>query len=374
MQELAQRGFSATQVNNALRGKTGSVRMQFRLHTVNTSNQFTEDITGIMLSGDVGQDWSQDIKRKLNLNVRDDEGREWQRVRVRPWCRLFLPPYGANDYVEWALGTFLVTGPARNADDTNLVTRALDCFDLTQQYVDDLFIVRTSFAAGTKYTTAISTLLGSVPKNIADSSKTLPAAKEWAPGDAKLTAINELLAAINYNPLHSDPMGTMLCEPYIDPNLRSEEYDYLDDEVSVVVPEMTQTIDQFSVPNRWVRVVSDPDRPYLTSVYTNNNPSSKTSYQARGRYIVDHELANDISDQATLDAYVKRIAQAASSIPETVDFTTGIMPIHSGNDCYRLRYGTLGIDGKYTEDSWSMPLSVGDGARMTHRAKRLVQV
>lgn len=372
MQQLAQRGYTTVQVEDTLRGRYGTVQMTFRYHIVNSQNQFVEDITGIVVSGEVGMDWTAPIKRNFKASVNDFEGRSWQSIRVQPWVRVLMPPYGPQDFVEYPQGVYTVSAPQQTADDADNVTRALECFDLTKNYSDDLFTARYTVAAGATYTTAIATLLGSVPRSITSSTKILPAAKEWVPGDAKLTAINELLAAINYNQLHTDPAGNMIVEPYVDPNLRSEEFEYLDNEVSVTVPGMTRNLDLFSVPNRWVRVVSDPDRPYLISVYTNSNPASSTSTVARGRVITDFDYMNDVADQTTLNARTKKIAQDASAIYEAVSFNTGIIPVHSGNDCYHLKYGPLGIDGKYTELQWSMPLS--NGAQMSHSAQRLVQV
>lgn len=254
--------------------------------------------------------------------------------------------------------------------------------DLTFEYTKDpsdtagsdaVWIDDISLIGGVKYTDVVSDVLGSsVQKNITVSSSTLPEIKEWKPGTEKLTIINDLLGAINYESLSFDENGLAVVQPYVTPSDRSPEYTYQDDELSIMYPEVMQELDLFSIANRWVLVVSDPDRGSLTSIYTNTDPASPTSTVRRGRVIVDFREEQDASDQLTLDAKAARLAFEASQIYEAIEFSTGIMPIHSGNDVYSIIYDPLAINSKYSEHTWSMNLS--SGASMTHRARRVVTV
>jgi hypothetical protein len=231
---------------------------------------------------------------------------------------------------------------------------------------------RYTVSTGANYITTVSTLLGSIPKSVVASSSTLPAAKEWEPGTSKLKIINELLQAVNYNSLSFDEDGSAVVAPYLQPSGRPEEYTYADDANGLIIPEVDQELDLFSVANNWIAVVSDPDRPMLASTYTNTSPSSPTSTVNRQRTITDFRQEQDAADQTTLDALVARIAFEASQVYEGIDFQTALMPIHSGNDVYRLTYSPLGINDKYSEQSWSMELRAG--APMKHHARRVVTV
>jgi hypothetical protein len=156
------------------------------------------------------------------------------------------------------------------------------------------------------------------------------------------------------------------------PSDRAEEYEYADDDTSVITPEVSQTLDLFSVPNKWTLLVSDPDRPALVSSYTNTSPGSPTSTVRRGRTITDFRQEQDAADQATLDAKVATLAFQASQVYEAIEFHTAIMPIHSGNDVYRITYGPLAVAAKYSEQSWSITFEAGQ--MMQHKARRVVTV
>jgi hypothetical protein len=219
---------------------------------------------------------------------------------------------------------------------------------------------------------AVTTLLGGVAASIAPSTATLVAAKEYDPGTSKLKIINDLLGMINYESLSFDEDGVAVVQPYTAPSVRTEEYVYATDQSGLMVPEADQELDLFSVPNQWTLVVSEPDQPAIVSTYTNNDPGSPTSTVRRDRIISDFRIEVEAVDQATLDAKVERLAFEASQVYEALEFGTGIMPIHSGNDVYRIAYDPLAINNKYAEQTWTMPLK--SGSTMAHRARRVVTV
>lgn len=362
-----------TEIHNALRGATGSRRWSFRYELLSSANVKLADLSEVT-AGSVEQNWLATIKRTARFTIVDRGRINYLQDRIKPWARLHLPPYGSSDWVEWPQGVFLLSTPERQVDDVGIVTREVQGYDSLQVYDEEAVTDRYTIDAGDVYTTEISTLLGSVAKNIAASSATLPATREWEPGTSKLRIINDLLDALNYESLSADEDGVLTARPYVAPSGRAHETTYADDQFSVIDQKMKQTIDLFGVPNQWVVVVSQPDRPVLTSTYTNNNPASPTSTVSRQRTITDFRTNSDAADQATLDALVERIAFEASQVYEVVDFTTAIMPIHSGNDVYRLTRSDLAINAKYGEHSWSLPLSAGSGARMRHTARRVVSV
>lgn len=279
-------------------------------------------------------------------------------------------------YEEWPMGVFLLATPGQTTDENQVVTREVEAYDqllvLHQDKVED----RTTVASGTAYTTAISDLLNSTDgigtTNIAPSIVTLPTSRDWAPGTSKLQIVNDLLAAINYESLFFDEDGVAVGRPYTAPANRASEYTYADDETSIMASETTNTIDLYDVPNKWVRVVSDPDRPALSSSYTNADPTSPTSTIARGRTIVDFESGIDAADQPSLDLIVLSVAIEASQIYQIFEFSTALNPLHSHSDVYTVQFSELGIDAKFGETEWSMPLKPGE--MMSHRARRVVSL
>lgn len=349
----------------------GSRRFSFRYELLDGDNNFKGDLENVT-AGSIEHNWLADIKRTGRFTLRDSGGIDFLSDRIKPYIRLHLPPYGPNDFVEWPQGVFLLSSPSRSADATSAAFRDVEAYDAAQVYSDDLVVARYTVDAGDRYTDAVSDLLGDVPKNITASTSTLPTAREWEPGTSKLKIINELLGSVNYESLSFDEEGVAIVRPYMSPADRSSEYTYADDDVSVLLPEITQEFDLFSIPNRWVLVVSEPDRAPLTATYTNSNAASPTSTVRRGRTIVDFRTEQDAADQAALDDKVSRLAFEASQVYEAVEFETGLMPIHSGNDVYRVEFAPLALSAKYSEHTWSLQLSVG--ATMRHRARRVVTV
>jgi hypothetical protein len=364
-------GHSSAEILEAIQGKTGGRRWSFRYELLDSANVLVGDLTSVTACT-VSQSWLADIKRSASFTIADTGEINYLSDRIKPWARLHVPPYGTDDWVEWPLGVFLLSSPARTVNEVGAIVRSVDAYDALQVFTDDKVTDRYAVTAGTVYTAAVSTLLGTISKNIVTSTSTLLVTKEWDPGTPKLAIINDLLAAINYESLSFDENGVAIVKPYASPSARTEEYVYADDETSLIVPAVEQALDLFGVPNKWVLVVSDPDRPALTSTYTNTAAASPTSTVRRGRTIVDFRTEEDAADQAALDAKVARLAFEASQVYESIAFTTGINPLHSGNDVYRLTYSGLAINAKYSEVDWSMPLEAG--AAMTHTARRVVTV
>jgi hypothetical protein len=350
----------------------GVRRWTFRYQLLDATNSFVADL-GNVVDGRVEQNWFADIKRKASFTLREyGQDIDYLTQRIKPWVRLHLPPYTDDDYVEWPLGVFLLSSPTRRSEPTGGVVRDVSGYDQLQVYTDDRVDDRYTVSAGAAYTDAVTTLLGSVDKVVTASDKTLPTAMEWEPGTPKLSIINNLLSAVNYNSLSFDEDGRAVVTPYTAPSSRTEEYVYDESDTSLLVPSAEQELDLFSVPNKWVLVVSNPDQDLIVATYTNSAPASPTSTVRRGRTIVDYRIEQDAPDQAALDAKAARLAFESSQVYESITFSTGFNPLHSGNDVYRIRYKALALNSAFSEAEWTMPLQAG--ATMTHRARRVVSI
>lgn len=368
-------GRTAEEVLAALQGRSGSRRWSFRYVLLDSANRHVEELDNVS-AGQVEQNWLADIKRTARFTVRERGGIDYLSDRIQPFVRLHLPPYGPDDWVEWPQGVFLLTTPRRRVSRAGVVTREVEGYDQLQVYADDVLTGRYSLAAGTVVTAAVQTLLASVLSppavSVSPHAGTLAAAKEWEPGTPKLHVINDLLGMINYESLSFDEEGVALVRPYRSPAERPEEYTYADDHHGLVYPELEQEMDLWAVHNRWVLVVSEPDQPPLVATYTNSDPSSPTSTVRRQRTITDFRTELEAVDLTALQAKAARLAFEASQVYEYVPFRTGIMPVHSGNDVYRLRLDSLAINARYAEASWKLPLKAG--AAMEHNARRVVTV
>lgn len=285
-----------------------------------------------------------------------------------------FPTVTPSRFIEFPLGVFLLSSPTR-ADQNSEVYRDVEAYDKLIILRDDKFLERHTVTSGTNYIDAVVNILQSanITKwNIEQTDKTLPTDIEFEPGTDKLRAVNRLLSAINFNQLHVDVNGYFVSMPYRNPQIRSAEYTYKDDDLSVTYNGMEEELDIFNVPNSWVAVLSDPEREPLVSSYTNDNPDSPTSTVNRGRTIVDYREVENIADQTALDNYVNRIAFHASQVYGKIEFETAIMPQHDYMDVLEIDYSPLNIKGKYSETGWTIPLTAG--AKMKHSVRGVINI
>lgn len=369
MQALARDGYTAEQVRTALHAANRT--LAFRYDLFDSSNNYKGRLTNVLVAS-ISYNSLADIKRTARFSLQDDGSINFLSDRVKPWARLKMSDGG---WAEFPLGVFLLTTPPRKINAAGVITREVEAYDQGQVLVNDKVEDRYVVPASTNYITAVKTLLdgaGITGQNLTATDKTLPTDRDWDPGTPKLKIINDLLGAINYQAIWFNEDGQAVAQPYVSPAVRAAEYTYATDSTSVIFPEAEQSLDLWAVPNKWVLVVSEPDRTALVSTYTNSNAASPTSTVSRGRTIVDYREQQEAADQASLDAKAARIAFEASQVYEHVNFDTAIMPQHSHGDVLTLNFTDLGVSDKYSETAWSLDLKAG--ARMRHSIRKVVSV
>jgi hypothetical protein len=368
MQQIEQGNYTRQQIIDMLHGPR--VEMKFRYDLLNKSDQKLGELDGVQ-EAEVSMTAFADIKRTAKIKMKDNTDIDWLSDRIQPFVLFRMPD---KNWIEYPTGIFLLSSPQRKEESGN-VYRDVECYDGLQVLLDDKVESRYTIAQGTLYTLAINNILagaGISKGQITPSTAVLVTDREWEIGTPKLNIINELLQEINYTSLWCDEWGYYVATPYVLPIDRQIEYEYEDDELSVLYPGIAEELDLFNVPNKWVVTQSNAETEPLVSIYTNNNPDSPTSTVNRGRTIVDFRTVDNIADQTALYDYTRRIAYDASQVFGYIEFETAIMPFHSYMDMLQIRYSKLGIDNRYVETIWSYPLRI-DG-RMTHRARRVVQI
>jgi hypothetical protein len=398
MQSLSQfEGFTPEQIKSALHFTGGLKKVAFRYELLNKNNQKIGDLSTVE-SGEVSMQSLAQIKRTARFTLKDIGDINFLSDRIKPFIRIYIPPgrvmgreYSlvhpaqpvANEiraapdkggWIEFPMGIFLLSSPTRK-DQTNGVFREVEAYGGLVILLNDRLEYRLVIFAGTSYYDAIVELLlsaGITNYNIEFTDAVLKRDIEFEPGKEKLFVINELLGQINYTPIYDDVNGVFVSAPYRSPSVRSADYSYKDDELSVLYQGMEEELDIFDIPNKWVVVCSNPEQEPLFSSYTNSNPDSPTSTISRGMTIVDYREVSDISSQESLNAYVQRIAFEASQVYGKISFETAIMPMHDYADILEIEYSPLGIKGKYSETSWTIPLIVG--GKMKHEVRRVVQI
>lgn len=361
--------YAATDVQATLQGQNGPRRLAFDYRRLDSSNTDQGSLTQVK-TGSVALDALADVHRSASFTLVEGDSINYASDRIKPIVRLTMPDGGT---VSWPQGVFLLSSPDRVLSPDSTVARTVTAYDQTVILQGDSLDDRYSVAAGTKYTDALATFLSgySFAKSIVASAKTLPITIDWEGGTSKLTVVNDLLAGINYRAAWFDENGTFQAVPYVLPDTVVPGYTYATDETSVIEGDISHSLDLFAVPNRWVLVVSEPDRPVLTSTYTNTSATSPTSTVSRGRTITRYDRSQTAADQATLDDLAARMAFEDSQVYESVGFSTALMPFHSDLDVLGVSANGLALGSvKFQEVGWTMDLRVGGS--MSHTVRRTI--
>lgn len=342
--------------------------VSFRYDLLNYDEIKIGELTG--LGGNIGLNSLAQIKRKGKFQFKENELQDidWLNDKIQP---VFI----LNKEYEFPLGVLMISSPTR-AVGKKSVYRETECFDTSMVLLEDKFDTRYRVLKGTAYTTAITQIINSAgirKVNIPFIDAKIKTDREFEIGTSKLEAVNYLLQEINYTSIWVDEIGNFTANPYILPNDRVIEYNYKNDDMSIIVAGTSiEEIDLFNVPNKWVVVSTNPETEPLVSRYTNQSATSPTSITNRKRAIVDYREVDDIASQSILDNYIRRIAYEASNIYGKFVFDTAIMPHHTYMDCLYCEHTDLGVANKYIETSWEMELKAG--GRMKHSARRVIQI
>lgn len=373
MLDLAIGGYSKEDVINQLHAKNGVREIKFRYDLLNKNEMKVGELSATPSGNQITFDSLAEIKRVAKFNFKETEliDIDWLNNKIQPvYCLRMLD----GKYIEWALGVFLLSSPARK--ENNGIWREIEAYDASLILREDKFTDRHRIVAGTRYIDAITTIINSAGisrVNITDSAALVTVDKEFEIGTTtKMEVVNQLLNEINYTSIWADENGQFIANPYILPNIREVDYTYKNDKLSIIHNGAINELDIFNIPNKFIVTASNPEKLPLTSIYVNDSLSSKLSTVNRDRTIVDYRQVDDILDQATLNAYAQRIAYNSSQVYEKMIFSTAIMPHHSFLDTLFIEYSDLNISSKFSETNWSMTLV--SGGTMEHSARRIIKI
>lgn len=226
--------------------------------------------------------------------------------------------------------------------------------------------VEETFTAGTTdpVLTIVQQVVESAGETITvDASVTLTLSKPlvWEAGTSKLTIVNDLLDAINYNALWSDGTGELQATPYVTPANRPVNYDVLagierelvDGDTSIYLSEWGRDKDSYDVPNKVITVSSGSgDAEALIGIAFNEDPASPYSYPSRGRWItrtvtgVEVPDGDEAAQLAFLDARAERTLIAASSVQAAVQVTHLPVPMRV-SEVVRFASAPASIDARH---------------------------
>lgn len=263
-----------------------------------------------------------ELKASGSLSV-DDVGQlvagepiDWLNVRIRPWSII--------EGVWVPLGVYIPAVEGEDWDDGRRqwpVPLQGKLLALAEERWPDTY----TCPAGTLVVSLVLQLIqeaGERQVTYTDSAERLRSPMSWDPATTKLRIINDLLDAIGYWSLWVDRWGAFRVEPYAVPTRRPVVYRFERGETAIHYPQWSRSQALAGVPNRVTAVSQeDGETAAMVETVTNEDPTSRFSYQARGYRWIDAEPLTGVeaSSREVLRGHAERALAAASAPSATLE-------------------------------------------------------
>ena len=257
--------------------------------------------------GRVEQNYDRLIRGGCSLTIHESSI-DWMTARFQPWVRV--------NTESWPLGVFLASEPdeVHWAGGEGFEVRGLDKLSVLDE--DKIEETLSAPAGSVALDLAIQQihLAGEYAITYTDSSAQLREAIVWPAGTSRLSIVDSLMQAINYNRVWADGWGRYRLEPFVNPADRPPVWTFQPGELAIHSPEWKRQQNITGIPNKVILTTSgDDEQEALRAVASNTNPDSPYSYQARGnRWVVRDYDGVEAVDQPTLDSLAQRYLSNAS--------------------------------------------------------------
>lgn len=318
------------------------------------------------LNGTINMKADAAVKYSARFQIKENEAKDVNYLKDR------IRPVLIVDGVEHSLGNFIISSPGRERIKSSTF-RSVTAYDISQILQEDCFTETYFIKKRSRYKDVITRIINSagiMDTNIISSTEIFKRDREIEIGKTKLEILNELLKEINYTNIFVNNFGVISAKPYILPNIREVQHNYIFGENATIVnSRVVDEIDLYKIPNVFIAVVSNPEKKPLVAKFVNNKLGNPLSTTNRGRQIVKIEKLKDITDKLIADGYVRRLAYESTNVFRSITFSTLNTAQHGFADCLYIKHDDLAINGKYIESEWQMQLKVG--ATMTHKAQKV---
>lgn len=259
--------------------------------------------------------------------------------------RIYIDAVQGGDIEHTAIFTGYAISPSIDINGT-LKSQKYTCYSILKP-ADDILLDRGWYAPiNTNAGNMIRDLLSvtKAPFEIEGDAKTLENYIVAESGETRLTMVDKILKAINYE-LVVNGNGEILIRP------KKEKADAVFSATNdIVEPQFSITQDWYDVPNV-LRVVMDD----VSAIARDDSERSIYSTVNRGREIWAEEASADIANGDTLAEYAKRRLKEAQMVGTEASYTRRFVPDIYVNDIVELRYESL--NGKYRVKSQKINLS-----------------
>lgn len=355
--------------------KSTSLQVVPGLELLDKDDTLIMDISSDLLSGVVSRNNDATIHGTCKLRI--SRALNWHNQRLRPYLTLTDLVTGSS--ARFDLGIYLPETPRRVTGES-LTTYDVEGYDKLA-LLDTPHGIAYTVPAYASIVDAVRALLderGYKHSIDATSASVALAARSWPLDERNTTLgiINDLLASISYTALYVDRTGVFCAKPLATPEGQAPVWHYdTTDPKTIVGQQVSEEIDLFAIPNRWVFVRDDPSQPSPVEgdgIYTViNQTDGPTSVASRGR-VITRLVRLDAADQSALIAQGNAIVQDDRQPLAVMRFTGVSNPLHWHDEAVTFTAPELGLEAvSFGEQSWSLPLN---GSDMTHTIRRAVRV
>lgn len=243
-------------------------------------------------------------------------------IRFRPWQRV--------NEMQWPLGVYLPSKMSKAVSEggVRLKVTAVDKVSI----LDSTSITSTySIAAKSNIVDAVRALFNFTQEDnvvVTPSPKLTTELMVWPAGTSILKIMNELLGKINYAWVWVDRFGQFRIEPDIDLNTAPVVHEFRRGAVAIHSVDYEETQDYLTVPNRVICMTQgSAEEPALIGTYTNTDPNSPYSVQARGGRVIDKVYQVEAADQKTIDSKARSYLQSSLTPPRYLNVKHASLPL-----------------------------------------------
>lgn len=354
--------YSLEEIKKSVHGIGMNRKVKFKYEILGPNREVIGQLNDAS-DAEISCDNDSSIKKSINLSYKKT-GESFVSNRLMPVVSFLMPD---GNYLDFPQGVYMLGGIDKKESGNSLIVD-ITLYDEIKRLENEKTDSRYFVAKGANYTVEIRKILNKfAPYFTMDfTTETLAVDREWDIGKSYLEILNDLLRDINYADIWTDEKGIFRARKKKTIDEKTEEYTYEDDETSIQFNGVVNSTNYFDIPNKWIITASNPDSLPLVSTLSN-----QADIDYRGQTLTKFMTIDYIANQTSLDEYVRLVADN-DKVTEKVIFDTALAPFHDVNDVYRITNNTHGIDNKYQEKSWSMPLEIG--VKMRHEAVRKVNI
>ncbi|MGK2898609.1 MAG: hypothetical protein ACSLE9_07960 [Burkholderiaceae bacterium] len=378
-------GFSATEVQVlwqvapspnriewALSGRYGPVVAGHRYERRTIGNQYLSDVPGVSRCDITANNNRPGSFRTATFYLRPGAAPELDPLADH--IAVFTDVMVDGNYevaLQW--GLFSLTHPGvrytPNAAGGNHEEWTLGALDLGDYLVADGPGEPYVVTAGTNYMTAIATILDALALQHAlpAVADTLPEDKAFASTATWRDIVNELTDGCNHYTVKPDETGRFRTRERTDLAVRTPDVAYADTDFILIPIDKDTTTTTFA--NKVIATCTDP---VLSSVRTNEDPTSPISFPRIGRWVTRRIQVDAAADQTALDAAADAYLRDAAYVYDKVRLETFIDPRRGANEVVALTVDGLWDGVPWQVQDWSVSLSDRPAPRMRHTLGRIV--